>query len=369
MGTKNQKHHHHIMPTGTALLIGGTLLFLTVVTVWIAHVDLGPLNFVIAMAVATVKALLVALFFMNLYYDHKENGMIFATSLLFLAIFMILTGTDLFFRGDVYVKGPLMAAPSGGSKIKNAWISTPELVAQGKELYAQQCVACHGAAGDGKGAAAAALNPPPRNFMQTTGWKNGRKPTMVFKTLKEGLPPSAMASYSTLPVDDRWKLVHYVLSLAPNPEKDTPADFAKIGIDPTKADGGGATAEAPTIPVEMASAQMESKTPLTGRLYQPGKDSLSAAMIASHPGAALYQASCVQCHGARGEGQIRVKNLGVNPVAYVTTRPFKASSVMKSQGAFNDFVIRGLPGELMPGMGHLSGAELRDLYQFIQKLN
>src|SRR4051812_46095433 len=117
MEPKNQEHKHHtILPAKTAILIGGCLLFLTVVTVWIAHIDLGHLNFVIAMAVATLKAFLVAFFFMGLKYDHAENAMIFVTSFVFLAIFMILTSTDLFFRGDVSVKGPLVAAASGPSK-------------------------------------------------------------------------------------------------------------------------------------------------------------------------------------------------------------------------------------------------------------
>jgi hypothetical protein len=40
-------------------------------------------------------------------------------------------------------------------------------------------------------------SPPPRNFTSAEAWKNGKKPTQIFKTLKEGLPPSAMASYAT----------------------------------------------------------------------------------------------------------------------------------------------------------------------------
>ena len=54
MSDKDQKqHHHHILPDSVALTIGGTLLVLTVVTVAVAYVDLGSLNFVVALAVAT----------------------------------------------------------------------------------------------------------------------------------------------------------------------------------------------------------------------------------------------------------------------------------------------------------------------------
>ena len=193
-GDKHEKHgHRHIVPDKVALTIGGALLVLTLVTVKVAYIDLGALNFVVAMLIATTKALLVALLFMNLLYDRRENGVIFGTGFLFLAIFFVLTATDLFFRGDVYLHGPIQGAQAK-SKLSKPWVSTPDLIAHGKELFQVQCIACHGPQGKGDGVAAAALNPHPRNFTQDKDWKNGRRPTMVFKTLKEGVAGSAMAS-------------------------------------------------------------------------------------------------------------------------------------------------------------------------------
>ncbi len=43
---------------------------------------------------------------------------------------------------------------------------TPELLAQGKKLFEQNCVMCHGAKGDGKGQLGAALKPSPTDFTQ-----------------------------------------------------------------------------------------------------------------------------------------------------------------------------------------------------------
>ena len=243
---------HHILSDAKALKVGGALLVLTAITVAVAHINLGEMNFVVAFAIATLKATLVALWFMGLKFDKRENGVIFGASFLFLAIFITLTSTDLFFRGDVYFRNPIAANVVAKSRFKKPWIATPEILAYGKEQFQLQCTSCHGAQGKGDGPAAAALNPHPRNFTQNEGWKNGRRVTMIFKTLKEGLPPSAMASFGTLPADDRWALAQYVLSLGPQPApKDTARDFAAISVNP-EGDSGAGGVDKPSIPIELA---------------------------------------------------------------------------------------------------------------------
>lgn len=89
--------------------------------------------------------------------------------------------------------------------------STPQLLEKGKSVYTTNCAICHGDKGDGNGAAGAAMNPKPRNFIKDT-FKAGIKPDEVLASITKGLPGTAMAGYSYLSEEDRWALTHYVLA-------------------------------------------------------------------------------------------------------------------------------------------------------------
>ena len=45
------------------------------------------------------------------------------------------------------------------STVKEPWVSTPEIVTHGKQVFQTTCAMCHGAEGKGDGAAGASLNP------------------------------------------------------------------------------------------------------------------------------------------------------------------------------------------------------------------
>lgn len=88
-------------------------------------------------------------------------------------------------------------------------------VERGRQIFQANCTACHGANADGKGAAAAALTPPPRDFTDPKArWTLGREPVDIYRVLTEGSPGTAMVGFSAnLSVQDRWALVHYIGSL------------------------------------------------------------------------------------------------------------------------------------------------------------
>ena len=67
----NEAGSSHVVPWRVYGIVYLILLFLMVLTIVFAKVDLGPLNNPIAMAIAVTKASLVVLFFMQVRYGSK----------------------------------------------------------------------------------------------------------------------------------------------------------------------------------------------------------------------------------------------------------------------------------------------------------
>ncbi len=84
----------HISPALFYWGIFAALIALTVTTVAVSYVDFGAANTVIAVLVATIKAVLVATFFMHLSHDSAFNSFILGMAFLFLGVFAILTYED-----------------------------------------------------------------------------------------------------------------------------------------------------------------------------------------------------------------------------------------------------------------------------------
>lgn len=84
----------HVLPLRLLAGVLMALLALTVVTVAAVKIDLGAWNLWVAMGIATVKALLVVLFFMHLAYDRPMNAILFVSALLFVLLFVGFTLID-----------------------------------------------------------------------------------------------------------------------------------------------------------------------------------------------------------------------------------------------------------------------------------
>ena len=91
------EHHDrpgHVVPLPVLLAVFAALVVLTVATLAASWVDFDPWNLWIAMGIATLKATLVALYFMHLRYDHPFHAVILVTALVFVMIFIGLTLND-----------------------------------------------------------------------------------------------------------------------------------------------------------------------------------------------------------------------------------------------------------------------------------
>ena len=84
----------HVVSLRLLFTVLGVLLFLTFVTVSITWIDLGGLNVAAAMAIALVKASLVALYFMHLRWDRPFNTIVLLLALSLVALFVVLTLLD-----------------------------------------------------------------------------------------------------------------------------------------------------------------------------------------------------------------------------------------------------------------------------------
>lgn len=125
---------------------------------------------------------------------------------------------------------------SGFEKFADLMSPSEEMVEKGKALYLNDCVACHGANGEGDGPAAAALKPKPRDFHSAKGWINGRMVSEMFKTLTNGIPGSPMPPFSTISVNDRLDIISYIRSFKGFP-KETKADVEALAKMVSKAGG------------------------------------------------------------------------------------------------------------------------------------
>lgn len=93
---------HHIVSSGIYLTSFLVLLVLTVLTVVVAYFNFGGLwNLVIALGIATLKALIVVLWFMHVRYSGRLIQLTIVASLLFFGLLIFGTLMDVWTRNNV----------------------------------------------------------------------------------------------------------------------------------------------------------------------------------------------------------------------------------------------------------------------------
>ena len=132
-------------------------------------------------------------------------------------------------------------------------------IQQVKQLYQQNCSACHGAMGQGDGTLAASLDPTPTNFTDRDRAMN-RSLIGLYDAITNGIEGTAMVALSHLDEKQRWSLAFYAGSLAFQ-------DHTGMA----------------TVPTAMTIQDFVSNSPQTLLNKYPTLDDDTVAQLRSHP--------------------------------------------------------------------------------------
>jgi mono/diheme cytochrome c family protein len=137
---------------------------------------------------------------------------------------------------------------------------------EGKELYVDYCLTCHGCAGNGLGSYAGTLAVTPADFKQEPF--RSMPDDQWFWHVSEGVPGTVMPPWKeSLTEEQRWKVVRYVQQVFARP----------VMHDPDEGDPSGAYAG----------------------LTNPGELNIDTL----DQGKAIFIRECMVCHGDAGRGQ------------------------------------------------------------------
>jgi cytochrome c oxidase subunit 4 len=89
----------HIASARSYFAIFAILMVCTYLTWQVAYFDLGPLNTIVALAIAVFKAVLVILFFMHVKQGARLTWVVIVAALFWLAIMLAVTMSDYLTRG------------------------------------------------------------------------------------------------------------------------------------------------------------------------------------------------------------------------------------------------------------------------------
>jgi cytochrome c oxidase subunit 4 len=85
----------HVISTKLYVTIWIALMCLTVITAGVAFIDLGPFNTIVALSIATLKAVLVVLIFMHVKYtSEKLTKTVVISAIFFLFLLLSLSMAD-----------------------------------------------------------------------------------------------------------------------------------------------------------------------------------------------------------------------------------------------------------------------------------
>jgi len=215
---------------------------------------------------------------------------------------------------------------------------------RGKTLYAQNCIACHGAQGQGSNLPIGG-SVPARDLASPQARAELTRERMI-SSVTIGKPGTAMAGFgSRLPAPDIEAVVDYVRSALMVPQTE---------ISGTDAHAGRKSGSKPAAPQAAApkSAGADMK--------QPMPNGLKGDAVA---GGRFYMANCATCHGAKGDGK-GPRAYFINPKPRIFIDPAFTSAF--NRPAIYAATAVGRLGSEMPAWNKvLSDQEIANVSEFV----
>lgn len=202
-----------------------TLIALLAVSVAGPLLGIGWLTLVTAFGIAFVKANLVIQNFMHLRWEKKIAKYVLTASLILLALMFAGFAPDVMnHEGNNWVNLAAEAAVErgidGGHVEEVEEVEVVEAGFNAVSMFGIVCATCHGAEGDGTGAAGLALDPRPANFTDPEFWEE-RDEARIFQVIRDGavsVGGSTLMLAWRLSFDDEeiQALADYVMTFRPN---------------------------------------------------------------------------------------------------------------------------------------------------------
>lgn len=250
--------------------------------------------------------------------------------------------TRFFFAAQflIFLFRPVAAIADGIPSLAQA-MTNQQLILLGREAFLNRCSGCHGVNADGQGAAAPMLDPKPRNLVAGSfkfrSTPQGVLPTVedLMRTINQGVLGTAMPSFRDVPEQQKLALVAYIRSLRPD-FNDTKSDQLAVSLPP------------------------------------PPKDIFrkkAGLMIAAKRGRALYEKTCLSCHGPGGKGDgLAVEGMTDSENQPIRPEDLTAPFVKGGKTATDLFraISVGLDGSPMPAFSdNFNEAQRWDLVAYL----
>ncbi len=187
LGHDGQPHGHHVMSAGSLFAILVVLLAFTGLTVYTAkewHLGLIG-NASLAIAIATVKCTLVAMYFMHLRYDNHFYTVALLSCVLAVVLFLFGTMKDLNTRSAIDPIRNQLLLPVPEDKVALARYDA--IGREGRTLFLANCASCHGSRAEGV--------PDPDAFYGDSSPRLG--PSLLRSAFVRSSPDAVLAKFIT----------------------------------------------------------------------------------------------------------------------------------------------------------------------------